>query len=411
MSSRPRDWNPRPIPARLAFAPGPVPFAHLPSPFLRLRGRHLAISILLSVSFGGACKRSAPPRLREGERRQITLRFKEVIERAGGSGVWVKGFQSEAFPSERTDATIEVVAVPASFDTVISAIKRQSERERLDIQLQEPRSRAGVRAVEVRLLRRDEPVPPLAGWRLREIPQLRRAAILIDDLGEDLKAARAGLELPYPLTFSILPYRRHSIETAQEAHRAGREVMLHLPMEPEPGSWFPTGGGGIQVGMPGDEVARIIQADLTSVPYAVGVNNHMGSRATTDVALMAAVSKFLNARRLYFVDSRTTAGSVALEVARRAGVPAFYRSVFLDDTVTTPYVIGQLRRFRHVVEDQGAALAIGHPHATTLAALAQFLPQLERDDIQLVPASQLVHLPEVARLSPLTAPPHAQARE
>jgi hypothetical protein len=91
---------------------------------------------------------------------------------------------------------------------------------------------------------------------------------------------------------------------------------------------------------------------------------------------------------------------VALEAARQQGLPAFYRSVFLDDTESVAYTLEQLRRFRRVLEDQGAALAIGHPYPTTIAALGKFLPELERDDVELAPASRLLQLPEVARLNP-----------
>jgi hypothetical protein len=143
---------------------------------------------------------------------------------------------------------------------------------------------------------------------------------------------------------------------------------------------------------------------LDSVPYVAGVNNHMGSRATRDAALMADVMKILADRRLYFIDSRTTAESTALDEARRQRLPAFYRAVFLDDTETVPYTLGQLQEFRHRVEQEGVALAIGHPHPTTIAALAKFLPELEQADIEMVAPSQIVHLPEVARLHPPASP-------
>jgi hypothetical protein len=115
---------------------------------------------------------------------------------------------------------------------------------------------------------------------------------------------------------------------------------------------------------------------------------------------MAAVMEVLAERRLYFVDSRTASASLALEAARRHGLPAFYRAVFLDDTPTVSYTLGQLQEFRRRVETQGVALAIGHPYPSTRAALARFLPELGRDDIQLVTASELVQLPEIARLWP-----------
>jgi polysaccharide deacetylase 2 family uncharacterized protein YibQ len=176
--------------------------------------------------------------------------------------------------------------------------------------------------------------------------------------------------------------------------------MLHLPMEPEPGAHVSPGEGAILVGMNAAEVQRVVQNDLASVPFVAGVNNHMGSRATKDAALMADVMEILADHRLYFIDSRTTAASMALEAARRQRLPAFYRAVFLDNTETVPSTLGQLREFRQTVEREGVALAIGHPHATTIAALAKFLPELEQADIQLVAPSQIVRLPEVARLRP-----------
>ena len=115
---------------------------------------------------------------------------------------------------------------------------------------------------------------------------------------------------------------------------------------------------------------------------------------------MTAVMSALAEHQVYFVDSRTTADSVAFHVARNMGIPSFYRSVFLDDTETTAYTLGQLRKLGRAARLQGVALAIGHPYPTTLAALRQFLPELEREDVQLVPASRLVRLLEVARLSP-----------
>jgi polysaccharide deacetylase 2 family uncharacterized protein YibQ len=256
--------------------------------------------------------------------------------------------------------------------------------------------------VELEILRGNE---PLCRWRLREVPQIRRAAIIIDDLGPDLSAERRLLQLRYPLTFSVMPNLRHSTRIAEEAHRAGREIMLHLPMQPEPGSSANPSPDQLEVGMSSLAVKRAIEADLISVPHALGVNNHMGSRATTDTKLMTEVMQVLSERHLYFVDSRTTRDSVALQIARRMQLPAFYRSVFLDDTETTAYTLGQLRELRRVVEEQGTAIAIGHPHPSTLSALARFLPELENDDIQLLPASQLVRLPEAARLWPMGSRP------
>lgn len=368
--------------------PGPA-HARLPSA--------LTLTVLLfpTLIILEGCSWFAPQGLNEGERRRITVRIKETMEGAGGEQVWVKVSPSAPFPPPKVDVATEVVATSDALRAVLAALERQAKTSNLEVKTRMTVSRKHERTADVRLSQKGVPA---GRWLLREVPEMRRAAIIIDDLGQDLEAAQKLLALPYPVTFSVLPHLVHSTSTAEEAHRVGREVMLHLPMEPD--SPARPGPGEIRVGMRPAEIARLIDEDLSSVPHAAGVNNHMGSRATTDARLMAVVIRVLADRRLFFVDSRTTPASVALDVARREGLPTFYRSVFLDDTETLPYTLGQLREFRRLIEEHGVAIAIGHPHASTLTALARFLPELERDDIQLLPASQLVSLPEVSRLSP-----------
>ncbi|HEV2495890.1 MAG TPA: divergent polysaccharide deacetylase family protein [Terriglobia bacterium] len=327
----------------------------------------------------------------------MALRLKSAVEDAGGSEVWVKGATLASFPSRRNDIPAEILAVPPTFDRVLSALKAEAVSQALQVRLESKRGSDGRRLAEVQISRQRQLI---GRWRVREVDRLLRAAIVIDDLGQNFDVAEQLLALPYPLTFSVLPRLPHSVETADAAHRAGRAVMLHLPMEPDPGSHVTAGAGAIKVGMAPDAVVEAVKSDLAAVPYARGVNNHMGSRATADPALMKVVMQVLAEEQVYFIDSRTTASTSALDVARETGVPAFYRSVFLDDTEAKDYTLGQLRELCRVVRQRGVALAIGHPHATTVAALKEFLPEFERDDIQLVPASELVRLPEAARLSP-----------
>jgi polysaccharide deacetylase 2 family uncharacterized protein YibQ len=320
--------------------------------------------------------------------------------------VWVKQFPKNLLAEGpghsdssqiTTGAPIEVLVTPAAFGSVVSVFKRAGEEQSLGIRFREQSSAGEPRLQEAQVTRGTQQI---GKWRLREVRQISRAAIVIDDLGQNLKAADELVRLDYPISFSVLPRLQYSRETAEEAHRAGREVMLHLPMEPEPGAVTRSSHGVITVGMPEAEVSRIVEADLDAVSYVRGVNNHQGSRATSDPKLMLALMKTLAQHRLFFIDSRTTANTVALDEARRAGVPAFFRSVFLDDNMDTAYTAGQLDKLRRLARQEGAALAIGHPHQSTIDALKQYLPQFERDDIELVPASELVRLPGIRRLKP-----------
>ena len=347
------------------------------------------------------CKRFGGEKKQENARTQAhappsSSHLKNAIERAGAGEVWVKGASSDSSGGARNQP-LTVIVASASFNRVLAAVRTSAEEQGFGTQIQITRTNRHGRAAEIRLTHGGETEERC---RLIETPRILRAAIVIDDLGRELEAVHQLARLPYRVTFAVLPGLAYSREAAEEAHRAGREVLLHLPMEPELGARALPGPGEIKVGMADPEVGRVIRADLGSVPYSDGVNNHMGSRATADAALMGRVMKVLRERNLFFIDSRTTASSAALEAARRRGVPAFYRSVFIDDTESVDYSLGELRRFRQVVREQGLALAIGHPYPTTIQALEQFLPELERDNIQLVFASQIVRSPGAARLSP-----------
>ena len=325
----------------------------------------------------------------------------KAVTDSGGMQIWIK-HPARSRRRQSSETAIQVLATPAGYRAVISAVQQESDKNHLDLGTSVSNAGDGLHAVTLTVMRRNG--QHVFQIHLREVPRLLRAAIVIDDVGNDLEAARRLLALDYPLTFSVLPYLRYSQIAAQEAHHRGREIMLHLPMEPESAGHLSPGQGAILVGMNAAEVQKAVENDLAAVPYVAGVNNHMGSKATQDAALMADVMKTLADHRLYFIDSRTTPASVALDAARRQGLPAFYRTVFLDDTETVAYTLGQLREFRHIVEQEGVALAIGHPHATTIAALEEFLPEMERADIELVVPSQIVRLPELARLRPPVRP-------
>jgi polysaccharide deacetylase 2 family uncharacterized protein YibQ len=243
-----------------------------------------------------------------------------------------------------------------------------------------------VHIIVPRAARAASAVPPRPG----EKNGTPRLAIILDDLGSDRAAADAIFALPYPLTISVLPNHAHSVEIAEEAHRRGYEVMLHLPMQsvgketPEAQELHP--------GMPADDVPVLFEQMMQSVPNAIGVNNHQGSQATADPALMEELMPVLEKWNLFYVDSRTTAATVAYDTAQRLGVRSGFRNVpFLDDVAEVSAVRKQLELALRGAKEKGEAIAIGHPHPATLRALTEVLPQASARGVQLVYPSDLVH--------------------
>ncbi len=217
-----------------------------------------------------------------------------------------------------------------------------------------------------------------------------RLAIILDDLGNNRAAAEAIFALPYPLTISVLPNHAHSVEIAEEAHRRGYQVMLHLPME-SIGQGKPESQE-LRPGMSSKEVSALVNGFLRTVPEVAGVNNHQGSQSTADVALMDELMPVLREHRLFYIDSRTTAATVAYDAARRAGVQSGFRNVpFLDDVAEVSAVRKQLRLALREAGEKGEGIAIGHPHPATLKALSEIMPEAQARGIRFVFASELVH--------------------
>jgi polysaccharide deacetylase 2 family uncharacterized protein YibQ len=217
-----------------------------------------------------------------------------------------------------------------------------------------------------------------------------RLAIIIDDMGYDRSAADAVIALPFPLTVSVLPHLPISSEVAEEAYSRGDQVLLHLPMESRANS-TKSEEIELRVGMNAQQVASAVAGMLDTVPHAVGVNNHQGSRATSDPALMHALMPLLGKRGLFFIDSRTEAETVAYETAKHDGLRAASRKVFLDDTAKRDAIIAQLRLAARDATRDGFTIAIGHPRPETIAALAEEVPRLESRGFRFVFASDVVN--------------------
>ena len=217
-----------------------------------------------------------------------------------------------------------------------------------------------------------------------------RLAIIMDDLGNDRAAAEAVFALQCPITISVLPNHSRSTEIAQEAHRRGYQVMLHLPMEAM-GNERPEAQE-LRPGMSAGEVSRLVDTLLQAVPDAAGVNNHQGSQSTADVTLMNELMPVLREHNLFYVDSRTTAATVAYDTAQRFGVPSGFRNLpFLDDVAEVGAVRKQLQIALRDARKKGDAIAIGHPHPATLQAMRDVLPEAKLQGVRLVFVSELVH--------------------
>ena len=215
------------------------------------------------------------------------------------------------------------------------------------------------------------------------------AALVIDDLGYSKQLARRALALPPPVVAAVLPDTPYSTRIARAAERAGTEVILHLPMEPV-SAGFGSTPDMLRMHMNAHAFRARVQRALRSVPGAVGVNNHMGSRLTGAGRPMHLLMDEL-ARMpadLLFLDSRTTAESRAAQAALAAGLRTAQRDVFLDNDLDPVAIETQVRRWLAQARKDGCALAIGHPHPATLRVLERVLPRA--DDVERVGIQEYV---------------------
>ena len=215
-----------------------------------------------------------------------------------------------------------------------------------------------------------------------------KIVVIIDDMGIDRKASERALTLPGPLTFSFLPYARGVEEFAAAARAAGGEVMLHLPMEPE-GAEDP-GPHALSSAMTGSDFVRALDWNLARFDGYVGVNNHMGSKLTADIAAMKTLLGYLDHKGVFFLDSVTTSDTAVRSAARELGVKVFARDVFLDaEAGSEDAVRTQLALAERIARETGYAVAIGHPRKETLDVLGPWLTTAPARGFDLVYASDL----------------------
>ncbi|CAM3941026.1 divergent polysaccharide deacetylase family protein [Xenorhabdus thuongxuanensis] len=220
--------------------------------------------------------------------------------------------------------------------------------------------------------------------------QAARLAIVIDDVGYRVNEENKILQMPVTVSIAILPNSPYGRKMAEKAHQQGREILIHLPMAPL--SKQPLEKNTLHPAMSRDEITRIIQDAIHKVPHAVGMNNHMGSAMTSNLSGMEKVMQVLSHRHLYFLDSVTIGNTQVTKAAMGTAVPVIRRNVFLDNIQTEAEIRYQLNSAIALARKRGSAVAIGHPHPTTIRALQQAITTLP-DDIELVTPSMLLGLP------------------
>jgi uncharacterized protein len=354
-----------------------------------------AVCALLLFLLSGGCKRSKPGRLSPAQVHQITEELATSAAEVAPKDSVVKSRRargrSAGVASE--EIYVELRGASSNPQVVMRKLEEIASRHGLAVtseELNKSGRRMTLRSHGVLTHRIEIEQLAAAANQTSAVPGQARLAVLLDDLGNDRGAADEVFALRVPITISVLPFHPHSEEIAKEARQHGCEVMLHLPMQsvanesPEQQELRP--------GLTPDQVRMAVEEMLDAVPEADGVNNHQGSQATADHALMNELMLVLKDEGVFYVDSRTTAATVAFDAAKRAGVRTAFRNVpFLDDVQNTEAVKRQLQLAIQGARRKGEAIAIGHPHSATLYALREVLPQAKKEGVQLVVVSELVH--------------------
>ena len=215
-------------------------------------------------------------------------------------------------------------------------------------------------------------------------------ALIIDDMGSNLQQARDLAGIGLPMTFSIIPGLRCDRDVAGFAARSHIETMIHIPMQPKGWPQRRLEANGLLLSMDEAAIREHLGEYERQIPSAIGVNNHMGSEFTEHEDKMRVVLEMLKGKEMFFIDSVTTPRTVGQRLAREMGVKTGKRDVFLDNEQNSAYIRGQLAQAVRLAKKRGSAIAICHPHRTTIATLSEALPTLAGQGITLVPVSQLV---------------------
>ncbi len=237
---------------------------------------------------------------------------------------------------------------------------------------------------------------PLRGMpKIKDLPRTDGkpfVAIVIDDMGYYESTGDKILALNLNLSFAFLPFAPHTSKQAAIAHHLGRDILLHLPMEPADRKWKPEAGT-LFLNMNPGQLGETFRKDLAAVPMAIGVNNHMGSRFTEDRAAMKTFLQYLRANNLFFLDSLTSSNSLGYSLSKEMGVEVIRRDIFLDNDQSKDKIISQINKLMLIAKKEGIAVGIAHPHEETLMALVEYQDRFNQQ-VNLVGIHYLIGLDE-----------------
>ncbi len=212
--------------------------------------------------------------------------------------------------------------------------------------------------------------------------------IIIDDMANNLDQGEQALQLPGAINYAFLPHHPNTRMLATRAHQLHKEVLLHAPMSNVHNK--PLGDGALTPQMEQQEFIKTLEADIASVPYAQGVNNHMGSLLTQMPRQMGWVMTTLQQHQLYFIDSRTSVHTAAESIAALHQLPHLRRHIFLDNQRSDDAIDAQFEKLLQLANTQAVTVAIGHPYPETIAVLEKKLPSLQLRGYRLALASEVV---------------------
>lgn len=224
----------------------------------------------------------------------------------------------------------------------------------------------------------------------------RQLAVVIDDFGNGMDGTKEMMELPIHFTAAIMPFMPTTKQEAELLHKRGHEIIVHLPMEPVKGKPEWLGPGAITTDLSNEEIRARVEAAIKDVPYAKGMNNHMGSKATADERVMRVVLSVVKEHGMFFLDSRTTYKTVVPKLAAELGVELLSNQVFLDDVYTMKHIAKQIGITSKHLESNPSCVVIGHvgpPGKKTAAVIRDSIPRLKRQ-ASFVKLSEMLVLPD-----------------